>query len=255
MAAHNLEDNLAKTVLSLSKRVESLLVRQQASESPSRILVALAGVPGSGKSTVSQALLSRLAMDGITDVVIVPMVCYPYVGPSHQGSTNTRKDGFHHTKEVLSTFPDPANAFKRRGTPFTFDAVAFLQLVKDIKRFPLTGSEEAEQFLYAPSFDHAIQDPVTKGIPVSSRSRVVIVEGNYVLLNQDPWREVAAFCEEKWFVDASREMVLDRLVQRHIAAGIETDVEKSVERVKANDLVNGDLIRSALIPPDVVVKN
>ena len=120
---------------------------------------------------------------------------------------------------------------------------------------PLTGSAETEQILYAPSFDHAIQDPVNQGIPVSSRNRIVIIEGNYTLLDQDPWREVAALCEEKWFVDTPRDVVLYRLVQRHLAAGIETDINKSVERVKANDLVNGDLIRSLLITPDVIVEN
>jgi pantothenate kinase len=124
-----------------------------------------------------------------------------------------------------------------------------------MKAMPLTESAETEQVLYAPSFDHAIQDPINKGIPVSSRSRIVIIEGNYTLLDQDPWREVAALCEEKWFVDTPRDVALERLVQRHIAAGIETDIEKSVERVKANDLVNGDLIRSLLIKPDVIVEN
>ncbi|KAK3201325.1 hypothetical protein GRF29_185g623412 [Pseudopithomyces chartarum] len=237
MAKDNIAETLTTTILNLAKRIEALLARQQSSDSPARLLIALAGVPGSGKSTVSQALLLELAAKGIEDVVVVPM------------------DGFHYTKKILRTFKDSENAFKRRGAPFTFDADAFLSLVREMKAMPLTESAETEQVLYAPSFDHAIQDPITKGIPVPSRSRIVIIEGNYTLLDQDPWREVAALCEEKWFVDTPRDVALERLVQRHIAAGIETDIEKSVERVKANDLVNGDLIRSLLIEPDVIVEN
>lgn len=69
--------NLQTTILQLAKRVEALLARQATSATPSRTLVALAGVPGSGKSTVSAALLVELAARGINDVVVVPMVRIP----------------------------------------------------------------------------------------------------------------------------------------------------------------------------------
>ena len=76
MAKDNAE-TLTATILNLAKRIEALLARQKSSDSPARLLVALAGVPGSGKSTVSQALLLELAAKGIEDVVVVPMVrCY-----------------------------------------------------------------------------------------------------------------------------------------------------------------------------------
>ncbi|KAJ4353532.1 uncharacterized protein N0V89_005262 [Didymosphaeria variabile] len=236
MAKEITQDRLPATILNLAKRVEALLKRQSSSP-PSRILVALAGVPGSGKSTVSAALLLELAAKGITDVAVVAM------------------DGFHLTQKELSQLPDPKEAFARRGAPFTFNALAFLGLVKSLKVLPVTGPSAPEQFLYAPSFDHARQDPVANGIPISSWTRVIIVEGNYTLLDEDPWREVAALCEEKWFVDTPREVVLERLVGRHMMAGIETDVKRAVERAEANDLPNGDLIRRKLIKPDVIVEN
>lgn len=66
-------DTFHDTILDLVKRVEKLLFRQ-ATEPRSRILVGLAGVPGSGKSTVSNALLAELALRGVNDVVVVPMV-------------------------------------------------------------------------------------------------------------------------------------------------------------------------------------
>lgn len=86
---------------------------------------------------------------------------------------------------------------RRRGAPFTFDAEGFVKLVKAIKDMPVTADGEAEEFLYAPSFDHAVQDPVLKAIPISSRSRLIIVEGNYTLLDQSPWNNVSGIWEEK----------------------------------------------------------
>jgi putative protein kinase ArgK-like GTPase of G3E family len=66
-------DTLQDTILDLERRVEKLLLRQ-ASEPRQRILVALAGVPGSGKSTVSSALVMELKLHGVQDVVVIPMV-------------------------------------------------------------------------------------------------------------------------------------------------------------------------------------
>lgn len=66
-------DGLTETVLDLVSRLEKLLHRQ-ASKPRQRVLVVLAGVPGSGKSTVSHTLLQELARRGANDVAIVPMV-------------------------------------------------------------------------------------------------------------------------------------------------------------------------------------
>lgn len=88
-------------------------------------------------------------------------------------------------------------AFQRRGAPFTFDANAFLSLIKTLKSTPVTTGDEPEQPVYAPSFDHAVQDPVENDIVVSSRNRIVIVEGNYTLLDQKPWSEIPDLCDER----------------------------------------------------------
>lgn len=56
---------------------------------------------------------------------------------------------------------------------------------------------EPEAFIHAPSFDHAIQDPIDNGYAVSSKTKIVIVEGNYTLMNQKPWSEVARFSDER----------------------------------------------------------
>jgi adenylylsulfate kinase-like enzyme len=73
MAKDMVVDPFHQTILDLAQRVEKLLLRQ-ATEPRQRILVALAGVPGSGKSTVSNALLAELSLCGVQDVAVVPMV-------------------------------------------------------------------------------------------------------------------------------------------------------------------------------------
>jgi pantothenate kinase len=146
-------------------------------------------------------------------------------------------------------------AFKRRGAPFTFDVASFIDLVKAMRVMPVTTSEQPEELLYAPSFDHALKDPVQNAIPVSSRNRVIILEGNYTLLDQKPWNEIAGLCEERWFVDAERELVKQRLATRHLLAGIETTALAAEKRAEENDLPNGDLIRQLLLKPDVCIQN
>lgn len=124
-----------------------------------------------------------------------------------------------------------------------------------MKVMPVTTIDQPEQLLYAPSFDHALKDPVLNAILVSSRNRVIILEGNYTLLDQKPWSEIAGLCEERWFVDAERDLVKQRLATRHLLAGIETTAIAAEKRAEENDLPNGDLIRQLLIKPDVCIQN
>jgi pantothenate kinase len=162
-------------------------------------------------------------------------------------------------------------AFQRRGAPFTFDANAFLSLIRTLKSTPVTTGDERVQPVYAPSFDHAIQDPVENDIVVSSQNRIVIIEGNYTLLDQKPWSEIPDLCDERlvrltvlsgirltesrWFVDVAPDVVRDRLAARHVAAGIESTYEAAVQRAETNDIPNGEMIRSLLIKPHVTIRN
>lgn len=111
--------------------------------------------------------------------------------------TDLKKDGFHHTRATLSRFDDPELAFRKRGAPFTFDAEALLRQVLDLKSIPVTECDEPEVILRAPSFDHAVGDPIPDAIAISSRCRVVIIEGNYTLLDEKPWQRVAQVVDER----------------------------------------------------------
>ena len=160
-------------------------------------------------------------------------------------------DGYHLTRAQLSAMPDPNTAHARRGAAFTFDAPAFLQLVKKLREpiCPETGT------IYAPSFDHAVKDPVENDIPIAATSRVVVMEGNYLSLGTGApeWKEAAELMDELWFVDVEEDVARQRLIKRHVASGIAADEEAGRRRADENDLVNGkEIIEGRLDVHEVI---
>ncbi|KAH6867351.1 phosphoribulokinase/uridine kinase [Thelonectria olida] len=230
-------DDLANITMKLRERIDRLLIQGKLSAPTRRILIALAGVPGSGKTTISDALIQELDQYGIHDVAVLPM------------------DGFHHTRATLSSFDDPAQAFRRRGAPFTFDADGLLELVVLLKTTPVTARGEPQIIIKAPSFDHAIKDPVADAITISSQAKVVIIEGNYTLLDEEPWSSISGLVDDKWFVDVPTDVARERLAARHLKAGIETTRDAALLRAEENDIPNGEYIRSRLIEPSVRIIN
>ncbi|KAI9827049.1 MAG: hypothetical protein M1819_007041 [Sarea resinae] len=205
-----------------------------------RLLIAVSGIPGSGKTTLAATVANRLNAlhrtknPGVqhTDIAaFVPM------------------DGYHLSRAQLSAMPDPTTAHARRGAAFTFDGDAFLTLVKELRKplLPETGT------LYAPSFDHALKDPVHDDIPIYPSSRVLVFEGNYLSLNKTPWNEAARLMDELWFVDVDFEVARKRLISRHVKAGIARNEEEANTRAKENDLVNGQEIVDDRLDVDEVV--
>ena len=149
-------------------------------------------------------------------------------------------DGYHLTRAQLSAMPDPATAHLRRGAAFTFNAPAYLALVKQL-RAPLSPKSTT---IYAPSFDHAVKDPVEDDIPVAPTVKVCVFEGNYVALNKDGWAEAASLMDEVWFVEVDEKLARQRLVKRHVKAGIVKDEVEAGQRADEIDLVNGqDIIQ------------
>lgn len=133
--------------------------------------------------------------------------------------------------------PDPSTAHARRGAAFTFDAPAFLELVKKLRKplCPETGT------IYAPSFDHAVKDPVADDIPIAASSRIVVFEGNYLSLGSGApeWKEAAEMMDELWFVDVAEDVARQRLIKRHVTSGVAANEEEAGRRADENDLVNG----------------
>jgi pantothenate kinase len=200
-----------------------------------RVVVILAGPPGSGKSTIAAQVVSRLNASSTTKIAaVLPM------------------DGFHLSRATLDAMPNGAEAYARRGASWTFDEAGVLNLVEELSKSRFESSMETIQ---APSFNHAAKDPVEGGILLNQDIKFVLLEGNYLLLNQDPWNKIKGLVDEAWFVDVDPMVAKVRIAKRHIGSGIETNWEDAIRRVDGNDMLNGAVIRQKLVQPDVMVQS
>ncbi|HEY4268684.1 MAG TPA: nucleoside/nucleotide kinase family protein [Galbitalea sp.] len=154
-----------------------------------RTLVAIVGPPGAGKSTIAAALAELLA----PAATVLPM------------------DGFHLPKSRLREL----ERLDRMGAPDTFDVDGFLALLTRVK--PAFGNSGNR--VVAPGFDREIEEPVADAIDIFPEFPIVIVEGNYLLLDADGWGAVAAAFDVSFFVDVPHDVRIERLVARHIRFG------------------------------------
>ncbi|KAJ2040249.1 hypothetical protein GGI13_001265 [Coemansia sp. RSA 455] len=189
-----------------------------AQEKSRRIIVAVAGGPGSGKSYISQLVCQAINEKAGDIAVVVPM------------------DGFHLPVSQLLAMEDPEHAMRRRGAPWTFDAKGFVAAVARIRN----GSSSSSAVL-VPAFDHAAGDPMFDAIAVSPHHRIVLVEGLYAHVNEEPWSQVGqGLADELWWIQpADAAASYERLVQRHIAAGFAPDRKGAEARIASNDALNG----------------
>jgi pantothenate kinase len=152
-------------------------------------------------------------------------------------------DGYHLTRAQLSQMGNPEEAHARRGAAFTFDAVGWMELIKKLHE-PISSSESGKSIITAPSFDHAVKDPVYDDIVIEPYHRIIVCEGNYVALDVEPWASAARALDEVWFVHVDEDVARQRLARRHVKAGIVSSLEEGVKRADENDLVNGREITS-----------
>jgi pantothenate kinase len=157
-------------------RIEALLADGR------RKLLGLVGAPGSGKSTLALALLRSFPQRA----QVVPM------------------DGFHLANVELQRL----GRADRKGAPDTFDGAGYLALLRRLR-----GQED--DIVYAPEFRREIEEPIAGAIAVLPQTQLVITEGNYLLLDEEPWAGAAVLLDEVWYVDVEDGLRRDRLVQRH----------------------------------------
>lgn len=191
-------------------------------------MVAISGIPGSGKTTLAAIMAQRVNAIYAKENPDKPPI-----------STSVSMDGYHLSRAQLAAMPEPAHAIARRGAAFTFDPVKFISLVRALRE-PVGAENTAT--LYAPSFDHAVKDPVEDDVPIPATARVIFFEGNYLSLNKEPWDEAAGLMDDLWFVEVDFDVARRRLAKRHVKAGIVKNEEEGNQRALQNDLVNGQEI-------------
>ena len=164
-----------------------LRIKESLNRSTDRILIGIVGKPGAGKSTLSAYLLEQLHG---SEVTVVPM------------------DGYHLSNAVLHEL----GRADRKGAPDTFDVAGFASLLQRIRN-------EKSVDIYYPVFDRSIEESIAAQGVVTKETKVVIVEGNYLLHDSGGWEEIAELLDELWFIDVDDEKRLERLIARHIAYG------------------------------------
>ncbi|MCO5576544.1 hypothetical protein L7F22_030355 [Adiantum nelumboides] len=186
----------------LAKR---LLIAASLTSTSSKYIVGLAGPPGAGKSTVAKAVVERLNA--------LWFQSHSQTESEGEGTQTSiaialPMDGFHLYRSQLDMMEDPVEAHARRGAPWTFDPHALIKCLQTLR---------SQGWVQAPSFDHGVGDPKENDIIVTCSHRVVIVEGNYLLLAEDNWKTLMDIFNERWFVDVDIETTLRRVVNRFIA--------------------------------------
>lgn len=177
-------------------------------------------------------------------------------------ATTVTMDGYHLTRAQLDQFEDPAEAHKRRGSPWTFDAEGVVSMAESLfnscmsktKYFDDCGSSSCES-LYFPSFDHAVKDPTPNGINVAPTSRIIFLEGLYTLYSANPWNQIVSYVDDSWMIYVDLEVSTTRLAKRHLQAGIVDSLEAGIERVKVNDELNARLILNKHVAPKVIINS
>jgi pantothenate kinase len=187
------------------------LLERIAASGPGRLMVAIAGPPGAGKSTFAQALVETLNADATESAAVVAM------------------DGFHYDDGLL----EARGLRSRKGSPATFDVGGFRHLL-----LRLRARDEAE--VAVPVFDRRLEIARAGARMVAARSRILVIEGNYLLLNQEPWRQLAPLFDLTVMLHFRRSSLEHRLIQRWLCHGFSEAEARA--KVLGNDLPNIDVV-------------
>jgi pantothenate kinase len=194
-----------------------------------RVVIGLAGLPGSGKTTLTQKWETQINLSaGAGTAKALSM------------------DGFHLTKAQLRQMPDPEKAFARRGAHWTFDAAGFNQKVRALKA---AGTQES---VFWPAFEHEIGDPIADAIEVPPVCRMVLVEGLYLLYREGAWQALTGAIDEIWYLDTPMETAIARLIARHQQAWDFSEAQAR-HRVESSDYKNALLVASTRAQADRLV--
>lgn len=194
---------------------ELIRARADAAAGP-RFLAGLAGPPGSGKSTLAADLAKHLG----TMAKVVPM------------------DGFHFDDGLLATL----GLTRRKGAPETFDAAGFLHLLARLRSEPRVA---------IPIFDRSMELSRAAAELVTEDNRILIVEGNYLLLDESPWRAARRHFDITIMLSPSEQELVSRLRARWAHLG--RSAAEAEDWIATNDLPNIRRVRDGSGPADITL--
>jgi pantothenate kinase len=204
----------------LATRIRAMLDPRPSAAS-GRLIIGITGAPGAGKSTIAQDLVAAY-------------------GP---GAALVCMDGFHLAQQVL----DQLGTAEIKGAPETFDAQGYLELLARLAREP-DGTP-----IYAPEFRRSIEEPIAGAVAVPPSARVIITEGNYLLLDTPPWDRVRSLVAEIWYLDTPEPLRLNRLIDRHVDFGRTAQAARE-RAVSGSDGRNAALVLASRDRADLILQ-
>lgn len=222
--------------------------------SNSRLLVGIAGIPASGKSTLAVLVTSKtnqlLAMDDLHRQSVA--ISTPSSNPLGKSrAVLVGLDGWHLTRAQLDSLPDPVLAHNRRGSHWTFDGHGYVSFVRSLREPVSPGAPE----ITAPAFDHAVKDPIPHAVIILPEHRIVIIEGLYTFLSLPPWAEAGKLLDERWLIELDQTAASNRIVKRHVVSGVARDLEEARWRSVENDTPNGLFLLSNILEPTYTIQS
>ena len=180
----------------------------------SRYLLGITGVPGSGKSTLAGALTAELnSAGGRARAACVPM------------------DGFHRWNSELHAL----GLSDYKGCPASFDANRFVHALHVLR-------DCSDRTVMFPEYSRTIHEPVADAIAITPDTRIVIIEGLYLLYQQPPWHAVRGLLDSVWYIDIAPADAMQRLRLRHRALGRSPAVTE--RRIAQNDQTNARTVEA-----------
>jgi pantothenate kinase len=208
---------LAKTLLSRCSSVP-------------RLMLGVAGPPGSGKTAFATILVAVVNAEASDDLAVL-------VG----------LDGWHYSNEYLAThFIDRDGQrialSSIKGVPETFDAAGAYSYLSEIRR----GGHVS-----FPVYSRRLHEPVPRGGSVDSHHKIVVVEGNYLLMDEDSWRPIRGLFDIRMFISAPRDILIASLTERHQRGG--KTPEATARQVRMVDLPNAERVGPSAAYAQVLV--
>ena len=217
-----------KTLESFRQIAEYIINKYRQKIENRRLIVAIAGPPGSGKSTISK-ILYNMIREKIKNLYLVPL------------------DGFHYTNEYLKSKTINFNnrlytLYDLKGAHFTFDYNNFKKHIGLI----ISGHN-----IYWPLYSRKIHNPISEGIKINGNG-IIIIEGNYLLLNKFPWNETCGLYDIKIFIKPYRFLLKKRIIKRKLAGGHSKKYARKHYRL--TDRYNISLVLKNVCKYDILIK-
>lgn len=212
------------TIEDNAREIATLTLQRFVKEPGRRVMIAIAGAPGSGKSTIAEQVVEQLNGEDGVSAALFPM------------------DGYHYDDVVLEQMG--RRPFK--GAIDTFDAHGLRHMLMRLKA-------NEDNVVAVPVFDRSMEIARAGGRLIPQSVDIIVCEGNYLLASQPPWDLLKPIFDLTVFVDVDEDDLRSRLQDRWRGFGL--DEAEITRKVEENDLPNGLSIISTSSEPDLRVKN